>query len=121
MTAHTDRISDVVFHPAAGLPAGPAPASAQLATASVDRTIRLWGVTAAAGEDVAMAEAPETDQGETVDRVQNRAGAGVTAAAAAALTLRSQAPVATLSGHFDRLSRLVWHPDGIHLLSSRYR
>ncbi len=83
--------------------------------------------TVATGAHVSVAAQGMVDNGpddadaadDAMDTSTPAPAVSLTATAATALTLTQQVPIATLTGHFDRLSRLVWHPHGGFLVSGR--
>jgi hypothetical protein len=59
----------------------------------------------------------ESGENEESDMVVDT---GLSAEASAALSMSTQTPIASLNGHFDRCTRLVWHKMGRYLASGRY-
>jgi U4/U6 small nuclear ribonucleoprotein PRP4 len=85
---HTERVCSLAWHPRAGLQAG----ASLLATASADKTVRLWNTAAASNSSSSSSSSSD---------------------AQAVCT-------AVLKGHVDRLARVEFHPSGRYVGSAAY-
>ncbi|GAB5362761.1 hypothetical protein AAMO2058_000826200 [Amorphochlora amoebiformis] len=97
LKGHEDRVSDVRFHPHAGVSLG---GSLSLATAGVDGTLRFWSTKQL--EESAKEDKKMDMEGEEEIKVP------------------SIRPLTTLKGHTDRLSRIEFHPSGQYIASTSY-
>ena len=101
LRGHTERITCVSYRPSADGTSLSTSGVADLASASVDGTAKVWGFSR------------DTMPMDTDEREEDGEQADVSSTA-------EIEPLQTLEGHKDRLGKIAWHPDGKHLITTGY-
>lgn len=98
LRGHSERIHDLSFHPLASLSLSPSVVN--FATCSSDRTARLWGLAPSSNDASQSNGSSSTTDNHTNTTVDTSA------------SISYLSPLATLTGHEDRVNGIGFHPSG---------